>query len=142
MFQLFLQIINIIKIGNIRTDWYRKLYMKTSDSPKFSLILTIFLVIFWTQNVFIPQRAKISQVAKCANILTLYTTFISNIWSLNYFCILFALDFCIKTKITDSSMITDNSIQKYIQLISMFSESLWSCSNMKIRLIYQIPLEI
>ena len=79
MFQLFLQIINIIKIGNIRTDWYRKLYMKTSDSPKFSLILTIFLVIFWTQNVFILQRAKISQVAKCANILTLYTTFISNI---------------------------------------------------------------
>ena len=109
MFQLFLQIINIIKIGNIRTDWYRKLYMKTSNSPKFSLILTIFLVIFFFLNVLIPQRAKISQVAKCANTLML---------------------------------ITDNSIQKYIQLISMFSESLWSCSNMKIRLIYQIPLEI
>ena len=50
------------------------------------------------------------------------------------------VDFCIKTKMANSKMITGNPIQKIIQLTPIFNESLWSCSNITIRLIHQFPL--
>ena len=62
-------------IGNIRTFWNKKLYMKTCYSSKSLWILTISLVwFFWAQNVSILPSLNISQGAKCFNTPKLYTT--------------------------------------------------------------------
>ena len=52
------------------------------------------------------------------------------------------MDFCIKTKMENSEMITSNPIKKIIQLTSMFHESQWFGSHIKIGLIHQFILAI
>ena len=48
--------VNNTYIGNIRTVWHRKLYMKTWYSSKSLWIFSIFLVLtFWAQNVLMPR---------------------------------------------------------------------------------------